>query len=55
MNNAKEDEVDKLYEDLEKTLRTSKKISTHHWGLECKSRKSRDTWSKRQVRSWSTT
>ena len=26
----------------------------HHRGLECKSRKSRDTWSNRQVWPWST-
>ena len=33
---------------------TPKKDSFHHRGLECKSRKSRDTWSNRQVWSWST-
>ena len=26
----------------------------HHWGLKCTSRKSRDTWSNRQVWHWST-
>ena len=31
---------------------TNKKCAFHHRGLECKSRKSRDTWSNRQV--WST-
>ena len=31
-----------------------KKMSFHHRGLECKSRKLRDTWSNRQVWPWST-
>ena len=30
------------------------KSSFHHRGLECKSRKSKDTWSNRQVWPWST-
>ena len=29
-------------------------MSFHHRGLECKSRKSRDTWSNRQIGIWST-
>ena len=33
---------------------TKKSCPFHHRGLECKSRKSRDTWSNRQVWSWST-
>ena len=33
---------------------TKKRCPFHHRGLECKSRKSRDTWSNRQVWSWST-
>ena len=32
---------------------TWKRCPFHHWGLECKSRKSRDTWSNRQISSWS--
>ena len=31
-----------------------KKSYIHHWGLECKSRKSRDTWSNRQDWPWRT-
>ena len=33
---------------------TKKRCSFHHRGLECKNRKSRDTWSNRQVWPWST-
>ena len=33
---------------------TKKGCPFHHRGLECKSRKSRDTWSNRQVWPWST-
>ena len=33
---------------------TKKRCSFHHRGLECKSRKSKDTWSNRQVWLWST-
>ena len=33
---------------------TQKRCPFHYRGLECKSRKSRDTWSNRQVRPWST-
>ena len=33
---------------------TQKKCPFHHRGLECKSRKSRDTWSNRQIWPWST-
>ena len=31
-----------------------KRCPFHHWGLECKSRKSRDTWSSRRVWPWRT-
>ena len=31
-----------------------KRCSIHHWGLDCKSRKSWDTWSNRQVWPWRT-
>ena len=52
---AEEAEVDSFYEDLQDLLElTSKKDPFHHRGLECKSRKSRDTWSNRQVWPWST-
>ena len=33
---------------------TQKRCSFHHRGLECKSRKSRNTWSNRQIWPWST-
>ena len=33
---------------------TQKRCPFHHRGLECKNRKSRDTWSNRQVWPWST-
>ena len=33
---------------------TPKRCPFHHRGLECKSRKSRDTWSNRQIWPWST-
>ena len=33
---------------------TEKRCPFHYRGLECKSRKSRDTWSNRQIRPWST-
>ena len=51
--NAEEAEVDHFYEDLEDPLeltpKKKKKCPFHCRGLECQSRKSRDTWSNRQV------
>ena len=54
--NAKEAEVKWFYEDLQDLLELipKKRCSFHHRGLECKSRKSRDTWSNTQLWSWST-
>ena len=54
--NAEEAEVEWFYEDLQDLLElTHKKWCPFHYrGLECKSRKSRDTWSSRQVWPWST-
>ena len=45
--NAKEVEVEQFYEDLQDLLELTpkKRCPFHHSGLECKSRKSRDTWS----------
>ena len=42
---AEEAEVDQFYEDVEELLEliTKKRHSIHHWGLECKTRKSRET------------
>ena len=45
--NAEKAEVDQFYEDQSRT-NTKKRCPFHHRGLECKSRKSRDTWSNRQ-------
>ena len=52
----KEGEVEWFYEDLQDLLELTlkKKCSFHHRGLECKIKKSRDTWSNRQVWPWST-
>jgi len=47
-SNAEEAEVEQFYEDLQDLL----KLTTR--GLECKSRKSRDTWSNKQIWPWST-
>ena len=54
ITNAKEVEGERFYEDLQDLLelipkKKKKKIPFHHRGLECKSRKSKDTWSNRQV------
>ena len=54
---AEEADVDQFYKDLEDILELTpkkKKKCIHHWVLECKSRKSRVTWSNRQVWLWST-
>ena len=49
--NAKEAEVEQFYEDPVRLSRTNtkKRCPFPHMVLECKSRKSRDTWSNRQV------
>ena len=53
--NAKEAEVEWFDEDLQHLLKlTPKRCPFHHRGLECKSRKSRGTWSNRQAWPWST-
>ena len=49
-SNSEEAEVEWFYEDLQDLLElTPKKICPKNKGLECKSRKSRDTWSNRQI------
>ena len=57
-SNAEETEIERFYEDLQNFLEITpppqKKIPFHHRGLECKSRKPRDTWTSRQVRPWNT-
>ena len=54
--NVKEAEVESFYESLQDVLEltTKKRCTCHHRELEYKSRKSRDTWSNRQVWPWST-
>ena len=55
-SNTEEAEVERFYENLQDLLElTPKKICPfHHMRLEWKSRKSRDTWSNRQIWPWST-
>ena len=54
-SNAEEAEVKQFYEDLQDLLElTQKRCPFHYRGLECKSRKSRNTWSNRQIWPWST-
>ena len=43
----------KTYKTFSRT-NTSKRCPFHHRGLECKSRKSRNTWSNRQIWPWYT-
>ena len=48
-----EAEVERFYEDLQDLLElTPQKGPFHYRGLECKSRKSRNTWSNRQIWPW---
>ena len=55
-SNAEEAEVEWFYEDLqdllELTPKKKKRCPFHYRGLECKSRKSRKTWSNRQIWPW---
>ena len=55
-SNAEETEVEQFYEDLQDFLELTPptKCIFHYRGLECKSRKSRNTWSNRQIWPWST-
>ena len=54
--NTEEAEVERFYEDLQDLLELTpkKKCPFHYRGLECKSRKSRNTWSNRQIWPWNT-
>ena len=51
MSNAEEAEVEWFYEDLQDLLELTpkKRCPFHYRGLECKSRKSRNTWSNGQI------
>ena len=53
-SNAEEAEVEWFYEDLQDLLELTpqKRYPFHYRGLECKSRKSRNTWSNRQIWPW---
>ena len=59
-SNAEEADIEWFYEDLQDLLElpfrtnTQKVCPFHYRGLECKSRKSRDTLSNRQIWFWST-
>ena len=54
-SNAEEAEVEQLHEDLQDLLElTPPKDPFHYRELECKSRKSRNTWSNRQIWPWGT-
>ena len=53
-NNPEEAKVEQFYEDLQDLLEHPKRCHFHYRGLECKSRKSRNTWGNRQIWPWST-
>ena len=55
-SNAEDAEVEWFYEDLQELLELTlkKRCPFHYKGLECKSRKSKNTWSNRQIWPWST-
>ena len=48
---AEEAKVERFYEDLPRPskINTQKRCTFHHMVLECKNRKSRDTWNNRQI------
>ena len=47
--NAEEAKVEQFYETYMTFQNTRKRYHFHHWGLQCKSRNSRDTWNNRQL------
>ena len=55
-SNSEEAKVERFYEDLQDLLELTpkKRCPFHFRGLECKSRKSRNTWSNRQIWPWNT-
>ena len=55
-SNAEEAEVERFFENLQGLLELTpkKRCPFHYTGLECKSRKSRNTGSNRQIWPWST-
>ena len=52
--NGGEAQVEWFYEEIQDILEVipRKRYPFHHWVLECKSRKSGDTWSNREVWPW---
>ena len=54
-SNAEEAKVEWFYKDLQDLLEIThtQKCPFHYRQLECKSRKSRNTWSNRQIWPWS--
>ena len=55
ISNAEEAEVEQFYKDhIPFITNIQKRCPFHYRGLECKSRKSRKTWSNRQIWPWST-
>ena len=54
-SNAEEAEVEQFYKDLQDLLELTpqKRCPFHYGGLECKCKKSRTTWSNRQIWLWS--
>ena len=54
-SNAEEAEVELFYEDLQDLLELTpqKRCLFHYRQLKCKSKRSRDTWSNRQIWPWS--
>ena len=53
-SNTEEAEVERFYEDLQDLLELTPQKDVHYRGLECKRRKSRNTWSNKQIWPWST-
>ena len=54
-SNTEEAEVERFCEDLQDLLtNTQKRCPFHYRGLECKSRKSGNTWNNRQIWPWNT-
>jgi len=55
-SNAEEVEIEWFYEDLLDLLELipKKRHPFHYRGMECKNRKSRNTWSNRQIWPWKT-
>ena len=55
-SNSEDTEIEWFYEDIQDLLELTpqKRCSFHYSGLKCKSRKSRNTWSNRQIWPWNT-